>query len=81
MDGGLDIREVDPREPDESESPLLREGRPFLRIYFRCANSYQRVFRNKQGTAYAATCPKCGKSTRFAVGPGGTGQRFFEVSC
>lgn len=59
-------------------SPL---GRPFLRLFFRCANKYSRVYRNAAGTAYDARCPTCGKTMRFAVGPGGSSARFFTVSC
>ncbi len=56
-------------------------GRPYLMVYFRCANQYRRVYRNRQGDAYFAQCPLCGKSMRFAVAPGGTSQRSFELSC
>jgi hypothetical protein len=56
-------------------------GRPWLGVRFLCSGAYQRVYRNREGTAYVATCPRCGKSVRFDVGPGGTNQRFFEVSC
>lgn len=55
--------------------------RPSLAVYFECANAYVRVFRNAEGTAYQARCPKCGRSMRFAVGSGGTDQRVFRVSC
>jgi hypothetical protein len=70
----LDIREGDDARPGASH-------RPFLQVYFRCANFYQRVYRNADGSAYVARCPKCSKSIRFAVGPGGTSQRAFEVEC
>ncbi|MEK6701277.1 MAG: hypothetical protein AABZ53_03370 [Planctomycetota bacterium] len=56
-------------------------GAPSLQVYFRCANAYTRVFRRPESQAYLARCPKCGKSMRFAVGPGGTSTRFFTVSC
>lgn len=56
-------------------------GRPFLMVYFRCANRYTRVYRNRRGDAYVAQCPSCGKSMRFNVGPEGTRQRLFELSC
>lgn len=57
------------------------EGRPWIGVRFLCAGAYVRVSRNKEGTAYHAMCPRCGKRIRFRVGPGGTNQRFFEVSC
>lgn len=66
----------------EGLSPAAaRAVRPFLQVYFRCSNTYQRVYRNASGDAYVAACAKCGKQMRFRVGPGGTGQRRFEVSC
>lgn len=56
-------------------------GAPSLQVYFQCANAYTKVFRRPDADAYLARCPKCGKSMRFAVGPGGTAKRFFTVSC
>lgn len=56
-------------------------GRPWIGVRFLCAGAYVRVPRNKDGTAYLAMCPRCGKTVRFRVGPGGTDQRFFEVGC
>ncbi len=55
--------------------------RPWLGVRFTCAGAYIRVFRNAEGTGYAARCPKCGQCMRFRVGEGGTNQRIFEVSC
>lgn len=60
--------------------PGLR-GRPFLRVYFACANQYVRVYRNGSGDAYRARCPACGRTMDFAVGPEGTGERFFRLTC
>ena len=57
------------------------KGRPFLQVFFLCANSYQRVFRSQDQQRYLARCPKCGKEMRFQVGPEGTSQRTFQVSC
>ena len=61
--------------------PPTTKGRPFLQVYFVCANSYQRVFRSADNKRYLARCPKCGKEMRFQVGEGGTAQRTFQVSC
>ena len=66
---------------DSNQAPGVTSNRPYLRLYFRCSGDYVRVYRNAQGTAYLACCPTCGKSMRFLVGPGGTSQRTFEVSC
>lgn len=56
-------------------------GRPWLGVRFSCSGAYLRVYRNAEGTAYLARCPRCGRTARFRVGPGGTGERFFEVKC
>ena len=56
-------------------------GRPWRGVRFTGAGAYVRVFRNAEGTGYAARCPKCGKCMRFRVGEGGTNQRIFDVSC
>lgn len=56
-------------------------GRPFIGVYFQCANRYVRVHRHVDGSSYAARCPSCGKSMTFLVADGGTDQRMFRASC
>jgi len=68
-------------QPRSDTHPTSNEARPSIGVYFRCANAYQRVFRNAQGTAYLARCPKCAKTMTFRVGPSGSAQRQFEISC
>jgi hypothetical protein len=58
-----------------------RPGSSYLRIWFRCANQYGRATKSAAGDCYLARCPTCMKTIRFGIGPGGTQQRFFEVSC
>ncbi|MCA9275203.1 MAG: hypothetical protein KDA29_04180 [Phycisphaerales bacterium] len=55
--------------------------RPWLGVHFVCSGMYQRVYRDLNGDRYLARCPKCGKTITFKVGPGGSNQRFFDVSC
>lgn len=69
---GLDIIGGEPPRPGT---------RPMIGVYFACARKYVRVLRNHRGDGYLARCPSCGKTIRFAVGPGGRSERFFEVSC
>lgn len=54
--------------------------RPFLGVRFKCCNIYARIYRNRGGTAYEGSCPRCGKCVRIPIGEGGTRERFFEVS-
>lgn len=56
-------------------------ARPYLQVFFRCANQYMRVYRSVDGSGYLARCPKCAKCMNFRVGPGGSSRRFFEVGC
>ena len=70
----LDISGLPPAE--ESKSP---QGRPYLRVQFRCCNAYQRIYRSADGTSYNGRCPKCGRPVRFVVGEGGTSCRDFIV--
>lgn len=81
MPDGEDSVEIGGRPVGGSAAASGPTGRPFLRLYFRCANVYQRAYRSPDGTQYTARCPKCGQTMRFAVGPGGTSERFFQVTC
>lgn len=55
--------------------------RRFLGVRLDCAAAYVRAYPNRAGTEYLARCPKCLKSIRFPIGPGGTGQRMFVADC
>jgi hypothetical protein len=54
-------------------------GRPYLSVKFACCGAYCRIYRNAEGTAYTGHCPKCAKPVKFAIGAGGTTDRFFVV--
>lgn len=70
-----------------SGQPSTQSGSPgaggggYLRLWFRCASQYTRAYKSPDGTQYLGRCPKCGLPAKFTVGPGGTSQRFFEMSC
>lgn len=74
-----------PRTGGDEEAPGGQGGgaqvRPWIGVQFVCAAKYVRVFRRADGSGYLARCPTCGNSMWFRVGPGGTGERFFEVTC
>ncbi|MGD9688476.1 MAG: hypothetical protein AB7K52_04080 [Phycisphaerales bacterium] len=67
--------------PVDGESGEPRAGRRYLRLYFRCANQYTRAYLNREGTGYQGRCPSCGKCMNFRIGPGGSKERFFGLSC
>lgn len=63
-------------------SPTVKPGRlqrRFLGVFFQCCNAYSRVYLNRQNTAYAGNCPRCGKRGAFPIKPGGTDCRFFSA--
>ncbi|KAA0216658.1 MAG: hypothetical protein DYG94_08910 [Leptolyngbya sp. PLA3] len=64
-----------------SSSPQPRSPRPWIGVRFVCAGAYQRVFRDADGSGYLARCPVCSKCLRFKVAPGGSKERFYEVTC
>lgn len=70
-----------PGQPKPGKGEAQGQGRPYLRIFFRCANQYVRVYRRPEDPEYIARCPTCGQTKRFKVGRSGTGQRYFELSC
>ncbi|MEI7658005.1 MAG: hypothetical protein WCK33_08075 [Phycisphaerae bacterium] len=76
----LDVTEGDPWRGDQPASSP-QAPRPALQVYFRCANAYQKVLRAVDGQTYTARCPKCGMVKQFVVGPGGSDQRTFRLSC
>ena len=67
--------------PSEGQPPTDSppQRRKFLGIKFLCCGIYDRVYVNRDGTAYEGRCPRCMKSVKLMIGEGGTDQRFFEV--
>ena len=52
-------------------------GRPWLSVRFDCCGAYQRVYLHRDGDRYEGRCPRCLRTVRFKVGPGGSPQRQF----
>lgn len=51
----------------------------FLGIHFECCNIYNRIYKNKTGTAYEGKCPGCQRTIVIKIGKKGTDQRFFRA--
>jgi len=67
--------------PAAAAAAHSENGRPAIRVYFKCAKAYLVVLRDVVGTGYCARCPNCGITKNFVVGKGGTNQRTFTLSC
>ncbi|MBD3392135.1 MAG: hypothetical protein GF410_08955 [Chitinivibrionales bacterium] len=61
----------------EKKDSEPRARRSFLGILFKCCNTYGRIYRNEQATAYVGHCPVCGKRVFVPIGKDGTSARFF----
>ena len=57
-----------------------KKKRKYLGIMFECCNVYQRIYANKENTAYVGNCPKCYKRVQIKIGEGGTNSRFFKAT-
>ncbi|MDH3585191.1 MAG: hypothetical protein OER86_13350, partial [Phycisphaerae bacterium] len=49
--------------------------RSWLAIWWRCCNTYSRVYRQANKPAYAGRCPVCGKAVHIPIRTDGTESR------
>ena len=64
--------------PNQLESAAVT-GRKWIGVQFECCGAYQRIYRNRDGSAYNGHCPRCGAPVRVRIGPDGTGARMFRA--
>jgi hypothetical protein len=62
-----------------SESADSGRSRKWIGVHFKCCDVYTRIWRNREGTAYAGTCPRCHRKIQARIGPDGVSARFFEA--
>lgn len=81
----VELSSVSRPEPDDADAstapPKTGTPKPFLQLWFRCANHYARAYKSPDNAAYVGRCPLCAQTIRFPIGQGGTSQRTFTVSC
>jgi len=53
------------------------EERPWIGVRWMCCNVYTRVTRDPEVKMYLGRCPKCLKSLKIRVAPGGSDCRMF----
>lgn len=63
----------------DEENEKKEKKSNFLGIMFNCCNTYGRIYKNKEGTAYVGRCPRCMRNLKVQIGEGGTSQRFFNA--
>lgn len=57
----------------------LQCGKPFIGIKFDCCTVYNRIYMNKEKTAYEGRCPKCLRKISVKIRKDGVSTRFFSA--
>ncbi len=75
----LDVPGLEESSSPEHVEQSAATGRKWIGVHFECCDTYHRIYRNRDGTAYHGYCPRCAKPVRVRVGPGGTSARMFRA--
>lgn len=68
-----------PGKDDATVSGPTGRSRAWLGVMFDCCGVYSRIYRTRDGRAYAGHCPKCNMPVRVEIGSGGTDARIFRA--
>jgi hypothetical protein len=64
---------------DSRHLSSAQSGKAFVGVRFACCDVYNRVYVDREGTAYQGACPRCGRRVLLRIGPHGTDSRFFTA--
>lgn len=53
--------------------------KPYIGMNYKCCKLYQRIYINKEKTAFVGLCPKCGAKAEVKIDPKGESTKFFEA--
>ena len=64
---------------ERTTDPQEKGRRPYIGVFFRCCQVYQRIYRAPGKDRYSGFCPRCLRKLEVPVSPQGTEARLFEA--